>query len=466
MAERRNGQGNRQGGFKRQDGFKRQGGFKRQDGFRGSSAGDGSSTGGSSVGGPRGRGATGGSSVDGPRGRGATGGSGVGGPRGRGATGGSSMGGPRGRGATGGSSMGGPRGRRTTGGGSVDGRRERGAEGSSSVDGRRGRGPAGGSSADQRNERTGAFGRREAGREGSISDAATTRRSSEDGQRQRPGTGRRPAARGQRTSERGHDFNARTQNTRFAKAEPAEAEVNSALIVGRHPVLEALKAGRSINKILLAETAEGGSLVEISAKAKAAGVVVQRVPKAHLDSIAQTTHHQGIAAYAAAHDYVELDEIISRETGHEPLVLLLDEVSDPYNLGAILRTAEATGAQGVVIPKRRAVPLTETVGKAAAGAMEYVPVARVANLVQAMETLKAKGYWIVGTDVEATQSYTDITYQGPIALVIGAEGQGLSRLVREGCDYLVSLPMLGKLQSLNASVATGVLLYEVIRQRH
>ncbi|WP_425388148.1 23S rRNA (guanosine(2251)-2'-O)-methyltransferase RlmB [Alicyclobacillus ferrooxydans] len=258
-----------------------------------------------------------------------------------------------------------------------------------------------------------------------------------------------------------------SRNTRStAPQDDTAADVANSLIVGRHPVLEALKSGRSINKILIAETAEGGSLSEITGKAKAAGVVIQKVPKAHLDSItAVGAHHQGIVAYGAAHDYVELEEIIQRQTGHDPLVLLLDEVSDPYNLGAILRTAEATGVQGVVIPKRRAVPLTETVGKAAAGAMEYVPVARVANLVQAMETLKAQGYWIVGTDVDAPQSYTQITYRGPIAIVIGAEGKGLSRLVRERCDYTVSLPMLGELQSLNASVATGVLLYEVIRQR-
>lgn len=290
--------------------------------------------------------------------------------------------------------------------------------------------------------------------------------------------GGRTANRNAGTSTGGHAFTPRSRqelrvnspgkrNARSsAPQDETVSDTSNALIVGRHPVLEALKSGRSINKILIAETAEGGSLSEITGKAKAAGIVIQKVPRAHLDSItAVGAHHQGIVAYGAAHDYVELDEIIQRQTGHEPLVLLLDEVSDPYNLGAILRTAEATGVQGVVIPKRRAVPLTETVGKAAAGAMEYVPVARVANLVQAMETLKAQGYWIVGTDVDAPQAYTQITYRGPIAIVIGAEGKGLSRLVRERCDYTVSLPMLGELQSLNASVATGVLLYEVIRQR-
>lgn len=240
--------------------------------------------------------------------------------------------------------------------------------------------------------------------------------------------------------------------------------MDNAIIAGRHPVLEALKSGRSINKILVSQNAEGGSLPEILGKAKSLGVVFQTVPKVHLDTIAGS-HHQGVVAYAAPKDYVEFAELTERKTGHAPLVVVLDEVSDPYNLGAILRTAEATGVQGVVIPKRRAVPLTETVGKAAAGAMEYVPVARVANIVQAIEQLKAAGYWIVGTTADAKMTYTEVDYTGPIALVIGAEGKGISRLVTEHCDFTVSLPMLGNLQSLNASVATGVLLYEVVRQR-
>ncbi|MCL6454744.1 MAG: 23S rRNA (guanosine(2251)-2'-O)-methyltransferase RlmB [Alicyclobacillus sp.] len=241
-------------------------------------------------------------------------------------------------------------------------------------------------------------------------------------------------------------------------------ESAQSLISGRHPVLEALKAGRSLNKLLVAEGAEGGSLAEILGKARALGVVVQMVPRARLDELAGS-HHQGVAALAAPRDYVDLDDILHRKTGQAPLVLLVDEVADPYNLGAILRTADATGAQGIVIPKRRAVPLTETVGKAAAGAMEYVPVARVANLVQAVEALKRAGYWIVGTDVDAKQTYTEVDYRGPVGIVIGAEGKGLSRLLKEHCDFLVSIPMLGNLQSLNASVATGVLLYEVVRQR-
>lgn len=235
-------------------------------------------------------------------------------------------------------------------------------------------------------------------------------------------------------------------------------------IAGRHPVIEALKTGRTINKMLVAENSEGGSLTEILGKAKAAGVIIQRVPRAKLDQIAGP-HHQGVIIYVAPHEYAELEDIIHRKTGQRPLVLLLDEVEDPYNLGAVLRTAEATGVSGVIIPKRRSVQLTGVVAKVAAGALEHVPVARVTNLVQAMERLKKEGYWLVGADASATQVYTEMDYKGPIGIVIGAEGKGLSRLVKDNCDHLVKLPMLGTLQSLNASVATGVLLYEVVRQR-
>jgi 23S rRNA (guanosine2251-2'-O)-methyltransferase len=276
--------------------------------------------------------------------------------------------------------------------------------------------------------------------------------------------GRSAFAKGQRGSARGGATSAgHATSTRPAEVTgPREDSAN--IVRGRHPVLEALKSGRPINKILVSEASEGGSLIEILGKARAAGVVVQTVPKAHLQKVAGE-NHQGVVAYVAPREYVELEDVLARQTGQPPLVLLLDEVSDPYNFGAILRTAEAVGAQGVVIPKRRAVPLTETVAKAAAGAVEYVPVARVSNLVQAMERLQSAGYWIVGADVDGTSMYTQVDYNGPIAVVIGAEGKGLSRLVKEHCDFLVQLPMLGKLQSLNASVAAGVLLYEVVRQR-
>ncbi|QQE81465.1 23S rRNA (guanosine(2251)-2'-O)-methyltransferase RlmB [Alicyclobacillus sp. SO9] len=236
------------------------------------------------------------------------------------------------------------------------------------------------------------------------------------------------------------------------------------IVAGRHPVLEALKSGRSINKLLVAEGAEGGSMGELLAKARERRIVVQRVPRSKLDSLA-VKGHQGVVAYMAAHAYAELEDLTNRQTGQDPLIVLLDEINDPHNLGAIIRSCEAAGAQGVVISKRRAVALTSVVAKAAAGAVEYVPVARVSNLVQAMAKLKDQGYWIVGLDVEGKQNYTEVDYHGPVAMVIGAEGKGLSRLVKENCDYLVQLPMKGEVQSLNASVAAGVLLYEAVRQR-
>lgn len=241
-------------------------------------------------------------------------------------------------------------------------------------------------------------------------------------------------------------------------------EVSEDVVRGRHPVIEALKAGRPINKIVIAEGSEGGSLTELIGKAKAANVMIQTAPRAHLTKVAGPGH-QGVMAYVAPHEYAEIEDIVNRVTGHLPLVVLMDEVTDPHNLGAILRTAEATGVQGVVIPKHRAVPLTGVVAKASAGALEHVPVARVTNLVQAMERLKELGYWIVGTAVEGEMMYTSANLTGNVAIVIGSEGKGLSRLVQEKCDFLVRLPMLGTLQSLNASVAAGVLLYEVVRQR-
>ncbi|OFW75780.1 MAG: 23S rRNA (guanosine(2251)-2'-O)-methyltransferase RlmB [Alicyclobacillus sp. RIFOXYA1_FULL_53_8] len=244
-----------------------------------------------------------------------------------------------------------------------------------------------------------------------------------------------------------------------------EDEMANDFIVGRRPVLEALKSGRPVNKLLVAEGTEGGSLTEILGKARGEGIVVQTVPRLHISKIAGGEVHQGILAYVSPQPYVELEDIIARETEQAPLMVLLDEITDPYNFGAILRTAEATGVQGVVIPKRRSVPLTGVVAKAAAGAVEHVPVARVSNLVQAIEELKENGYWIVGAEGESETSYTQVDYKGKIALVIGAEGSGLGRLVKDKCDFLVRLPMLGKLSSLNASVAAGVMLYEIVRQR-
>lgn len=235
-------------------------------------------------------------------------------------------------------------------------------------------------------------------------------------------------------------------------------------MAGRRAVLEALQAGRRVNKVVVAEHAEGGSLSEIIAKASSLGIVVQKVPRSTLSRLAGD-HHQGVLAYVSPYEYVDLEDVIGRDTGQLPLVVLLDGVTDPHNVGAIVRTAEAAGAQGVVLPKRRSAPLTSTVAKAAAGALEYIPVARVTNLVQAMEQLKRRGYWLVGADVAGSVPYTRFDYRVPVAVVIGSEGKGLGRLVKERCDQLVRLPMLGRMESLNASVAAGVLLYEVVRQR-
>lgn len=236
------------------------------------------------------------------------------------------------------------------------------------------------------------------------------------------------------------------------------------IIYGRNPVIEALRAGRSINKILIQQGASRtGDLIGL---AKAKKVPVQEVDKRVLDKLTQG-NHQGIVAMVAMREYVEIEEILARakNNGEDPFVLILDEIEDPHNLGAILRTADAVGAHGVVIPKRRAVGITSTVVKASAGAAEYVPVCRVTNLVQTLNFLKEQRCWIVGADASAKEVLWSSSLQGPLGVVIGSEGKGISRLVKENCDFLVKLPMKGKIGSLNASVAAAVLSYEVVRQR-
>ncbi|MGZ4164125.1 MAG: 23S rRNA (guanosine(2251)-2'-O)-methyltransferase RlmB [Tumebacillaceae bacterium] len=289
--------------------------------------------------------------------------------------------------------------------------------------------------------------------------------------------GGRPAPRAERAEraergERGERFEREEGRVAVARSregfEP-EARVSSAdeQVVGRHPVLEALKAGRQINKILLAEGSTGNTVMEILGKARDSNIVVQTVPKAKLDQATETRNHQGIIAYLAAKDYAELEDIIeaAKESSRPGLIIVLDEIEDPHNLGSILRTADGVGAHGVVIPKRRAVPLTATVAKASAGAIEHMPVARVANISQAIETLKKAGFWVVGTEVETDKMYHQVDMSGPTVIVIGNEGKGLGEVIKKRCDYLVRLPMIGQVQSLNAGVATGILLYEVLRQR-
>ncbi|WP_175614707.1 23S rRNA (guanosine(2251)-2'-O)-methyltransferase RlmB [Piscibacillus halophilus] len=236
-------------------------------------------------------------------------------------------------------------------------------------------------------------------------------------------------------------------------------------IMGRNPVMEALKSGRPINKVFVLESMEGRAQSSIFKLAKQQNVLVQKVPKHKLDQIAD--HHQGVAASVAAYEYAEIDDLFAKakEKGESPFFILLDELEDPRNLGSIMRTADAVGAHGIIIPKRRSVQLTQTVAKASTGAIEYIPVARVTNMNQTIEQLKEEGVWVVGTDAKGKHDYREIDYDLPIAVVIGSEGKGISRLVLKNCDWLVRLPMRGQVTSLNASVSASLLMYEVYRSR-
>lgn len=238
-------------------------------------------------------------------------------------------------------------------------------------------------------------------------------------------------------------------------------------IAGKHPVLEALRSERTVHKIWIAEGAAKHQTAPILQAAKEAGVPVQFVDKRRLDQTVPGVNHQGVAAQMAARGYADVEDLlaVAAERGDPPFLLLLDEIEDPHNLGSILRTAESAGVHGVIIPKRRAVGLTATVAKTSAGASEYVPVARVSNLAQTIDLLKKHGIWIAGADASAKDDAFAADLTGPLALVIGNENRGIGRLIREKCDYLVKLPMLGRIQSLNASVAAGVFLYEIVRQR-
>ncbi len=237
-------------------------------------------------------------------------------------------------------------------------------------------------------------------------------------------------------------------------------------IIGRNPVLEAIKSGREIDKIMVKKGEIEGSLCPLIKKAKIAGIPVIEAERQKLDTIAEGGNHQGVIAYAAAHSYVEVSDILAlaEKKGHAPFIIILDKITDPHNLGSILRTANCVGADGVIIPKRGSVGLNEVVAKTSAGAIEYVPVAKVTNIAQTIEALKKQGLWIAGAEAGGEGMYkTDLT--GALALVIGSEGEGISRLVKEKCDFLVEIPMFGDVNSLNASVAAAVLMYEVVRQR-
>ena len=240
---------------------------------------------------------------------------------------------------------------------------------------------------------------------------------------------------------------------------------NPNLLIGRNPVAEAIKAGRPIDKVLFQKDVQGSARALIS-KAKEEGLQIQFVDKIVLDKLAPGRPHQGVAAYVAAHTYVGVDEILdaAKKKGEDPLIVILDGLEDPHNLGAILRSCDGAGAHGVIIPSRRSVSLTETVAKASAGAIEYVPVAKTGNLSQTIELLKKKGLWIASVDMDG-ENYSEANLSGPLAIIIGGEGSGVSRILREKSDYIVSIPMKGHVNSLNASNAAAIVLYEAARQR-
>ena len=239
------------------------------------------------------------------------------------------------------------------------------------------------------------------------------------------------------------------------------------IIEGRNAVLEALRAGTSIDKVYLAKGETDRTLSRIAAEAKKSGAVVVEADRRKLDAMSLTHSHQGVIAVAAVRAYATVEEILAaaRERGEAPLLVVCDEISDPHNLGAIIRTAECAGAHGVIIPKRRSAGLTAVVAKTSAGAVSYLPVARVPNIPALLKELQKEGVWIFGTAAEGTTTLYEADLKGPAAIVIGSEGDGMSRLARENCDFLVSIPMKGRISSLNASAAAAVLLYEAVRQR-
>lgn len=255
-------------------------------------------------------------------------------------------------------------------------------------------------------------------------------------------------------------------NERRRPAKP-EIEETEGQLEGRNALTEALRAGRAVDKVFIASGDTDKGLQRLAAQAKEAGAVVVPVDRRKLDMMSFTHAHQGIIALTAAHEYATIDDILEEAAarGEVPLVVVCDELTDPHNLGAILRSAECAGAHGVIIPKRRSVGLTATVAKASAGAVEYMKVARVGNINDAIRTLKERGVWVYGTAAEGSIPMYKADLAGPAAIVIGNEGDGMSRLVRQNCDVMVSIPMNGRISSLNASAAASILLYEAVRQR-
>ncbi len=242
--------------------------------------------------------------------------------------------------------------------------------------------------------------------------------------------------------------------------------MNESLIEGRNPVIEALRAGKEIDRLFVLDGCQDGPVMTIKREAKKKGVQMKFVNKDRLDSMSETGNHQGVIAYVAAYEYAEIEDMfaLAQKKNEPPFFILLDEIEDPHNLGAIIRTANLAGAHGVIIPKNRAVGLTATVARTSAGALNYTPVAKVTNLANTIEDLKKQGMWFVCADMDGESMY-DLNLTGSIGLVIGNEGSGVGRLIKEKCDMVAAIPMKGDIDSLNASVATGVLAYEIVRQR-
>lgn len=238
------------------------------------------------------------------------------------------------------------------------------------------------------------------------------------------------------------------------------------IIYGRNPVIEALDSGHEINKMLILEGSRDKSLQKVIDKAKEKKILIQYTDRKQLDKTADGENHQGVIAYVSPYHYVTVDELldIAKLKNEAPLLIICDEITDPHNLGSLIRTANAVGAHGIIIPKRRSAAINQTVVKTSCGAVEYVSVARVTNITQTIKHLKTQGVWVVGTDMQG-ELYTGANLKGSLAIVIGNEGDGISRLVKESCDFMVTLPMKGEVSSLNASVAGGIILYEVLRQR-
>ncbi len=245
-----------------------------------------------------------------------------------------------------------------------------------------------------------------------------------------------------------------------------EIKVENLMVEGRNAVIEAFRSGKPVDKLFVLDGCQDGPVRTIIREAKKHDTIINFVTKERLDQISETKKHQGVIAYAAAYEYSEVEDMLelAKKKGEDPFLILLDNIEDPHNLGAIIRTANLAGAHGVIIPKRRAVGLTATVAKTSAGALNYTPVAKVTNLAKTMEELKEKGLWFVCADMGGESMYR-LNLTGPIGMVIGNEGDGVSRLVKEKCDFIASIPMKGDIDSLNESVAAGVLAYEIVRQR-